>query len=379
MYSGGVTQKVRKAYLCIFSAFIFLTAGAETARSEIKIGIAGPLSGSALPSGEQQEIGADAAIRELNDHGGVLGEQVVAISVDDACNPEQAKVAARRLVIEHVVFVVGHVCSGASIAAAPVYDEARIVMISPASTNPMVTDAGHANVFRVIGRDDQQGLVAGNFIADHFADKRIAIIHDGQAYGLGLAEFTKQQLNDRGLKEVLFESFRPDQPDYQAIVDKLAAVKADVVYLGGYNADLGIIVRQAKAQLPYLRFVGGDTITSSEFRFVAGDAAEGTYMTFGPDPRRLPSAASAVQSIRANDSFEPQGKTLYAYAAVQAWAGAVEDAKSTAGEAVINALRSNTFDTVLGKIGFDAKGDVTGMTPFVWYQWIGEEYVPVEH
>lgn len=378
MSSGGVTRKPRKSYLYVFVALIFLSAGAQSAQADIKIGIAGPLSGSALPSGEQQEIGADAAIRDLNGHGGVLGEQVVAVSVDDACNPEQAEAAARRLVAEHVVFVIGHVCSGASIAAAPIYDEAGIVMMSPASTNPMVTDAGHANVFRVIGRDDQQGFIGGNFLADRFGDKRIAIIHDGQAYGQGLAEFTKRQLNKRGIKEVLYASFQPDQPDYKAIVEKLVAAKADVVYLGGYHADLGIIVRQAKEQLPDLRFVGGDTLTSGEFRFIAGDAAEGTFMTFGPDPRRLPGAASVVQSIRTKDSFEPQGKTLYAYAAVQAWARAVEEGKSTGEVAVIKALRTNTFATVLGNIGFDDKGDVTGMSSFVWYQWIGEEYVPVE-
>lgn len=351
---------------------------AASAQAEIRIGIAGPLSGSALPVGEQQEIGATAAIAALNESGGVLGEEIVSTSVDDACDPEQAKAAARQLVRERVVFVVGHVCSAASIAAGPIYDEAKIVMISPASTNPKITDAGHPNVFRVIGRDDLQGVIAGNFLADRYADKRIAIIHDGQAYGLGLAEFTKLQLNERGVHEVMFEGFLPDQPDYQEIVEKLVAAQADVVYVGGYQADLGVIVRQVKRKLPAIQVVGGDSLTSSDFRFIAGDAAEGTYLTFGPDLRLRPEAASVVQSIRDNYAYEPEGYTLYAYAAVQTWAQAVEKAGSTDEEAVIRALRTETFDTVLGKIGFDAKGDVTGVSAFVWYRWTGDDYVPVE-
>jgi branched-chain amino acid transport system substrate-binding protein len=350
----------------------------STAHAEIKIGIAGPLSGSALPVGEQQEVGANAAIRDLNDNGGVLGQEIVATSVDDACDPEQAEAAARQLVSEEVVFVVGHVCSAASIAAGPIYDKAGIVMISSASTNPKVTDAGHPNVFRVIGRDDQQGVVAGDFIADRYADENIAIIHDGQAYGLGLAEYTKKRLNERGVTEVLFEGFQPDQSDYKAIVDKLVAVKADVLYAGGYQGDLGIIIRQAKQELPNLQLIGGDSLTSSEFRFIAGDAATGTYLTFGPDLRLRPEAADVVKSIRENDAYEPEGYTLYAYAAVQTWAHAVEMAKSPAPAEVIKALKTGTFDTVLGKIGFDEKGDVTGVSAFVWYKWTADDYVPVE-
>jgi branched-chain amino acid transport system substrate-binding protein len=355
-----------------------LLTAIPAAQAEIRIGIAGPLSGSALPVGEQNEIGASAAIAYLNEHGRVLGEEIVAISVDDHCDAEQAKAAARRLASERVAFVVGHVCSAASIAAAPIYDEAKIVMISPASTNPEVTDSGHSNVFRVIGRDDLQGLIAGNFIADRYAGKRVAIIHDGQAYGKGLAEFVKRQLNERGVKEVLFESFKPDLPDYKALVDKLVAAKADVVYMGGYQADLGVIVRQLKRELPDIQVIGGDSLTSSDFRVIAGEAAEGAYLTFGPDVRLRPEAASVVESIRDHYSYEPEGFTLYAYAAVQAWAQAVEKAKTVDEAAVIKTLRTDKFDTVLGRIGFDGRGDVTGVSAFVWYKWAGTDYVPVK-
>jgi branched-chain amino acid transport system substrate-binding protein len=363
---------------CLIGIVASFALAAGSARAEIKIGIAGPLSGSALAVGEQQEIGANSAIDYLNTNGGLLGQEIVITSVDDACNPEQAKAAARQLVAEGVIFVVGHVCSGASIAAGGIYEEAGIIMISSASTNPVVTDAGHQNVFRVIGRDDQQGIIAGNFMADRYADKNIAIIHDGQEYGLGLAQFTKHQLNERGVTEVMFDSFMPDQSDYRAIVDKLIAGNIDVIYGGGYQGDLAIILRQAKKELPNLQLIGGDSLTNNEFLVIAGAASEGTYLTFGPDVRLKPEAASVVASIRDTDAYEPEGYTLYSYAAVQAWAQAVQQAGSLDQGAVIKALKTGSFETVLGKIGFDDKGDVTGVSAFVWYIWTAEDYVLVE-
>jgi branched-chain amino acid transport system substrate-binding protein len=344
------------------------------AQAEIKVGIAGPLSGSSLNLGEQQEIGAQKALEHLNDKGGLLGKEIVVISVDDACEPRQAMAAARQLVSEGVVFVVGHVCSACSLAASKIYEEAGIIMISPASTNPKVTDEGGANVFRVIGRDDQQGTIAGDYLADNHGKSNIAIIHDGQAYGMGLAKFTKSQLNKRGVTEVMFDSYTPDQKDYNSIVNKLVNKKTDVLYAGGYLTDIGIILRQVKKELPNLRLFSGDSLVDVQFLFVAGDAGEGTYFTFGPDMRLNPEARDVVAAIREEDAYEPDGYTLYSYGAVQAWAQAVKQAGSLEPKAVIDILRAGSFDTVLGKIGFDEKGDVTGISTFVWYVFGKENY-----
>ena len=234
-------------------AILSIVFGIAAAEAAIKVGIAGPLSGSVLTSGEQQEIGGLKAIVHLNEKGGLLGEKIIAISVDDACEPGQAMAVAEQMVSEGVVFVVGHVCSGASLAVSKIYEKAGIIMISPGSTNPKVTDEGGNNVFRVIGRDDQQGVIAGNYLADHHSKSNIAIIHDGKDYGKGLAEITKQQLNKRGVAEVLFDSYPRDQSDYQSIVEKLLNNKIDVLYAGGAEADIGIIIRQAKKLLPNLR------------------------------------------------------------------------------------------------------------------------------
>jgi branched-chain amino acid transport system substrate-binding protein len=303
-----------------------------------------------------------------------LARKIVVISVDDACEPRQATAVAKQLVSEGVVFVVGHVCSACSIPVSKIYEKAGIIMISPASTNPKVTDEGGPNVFRVIGRDDQQGTIAGDYLADNHSKNNIAIIHDGQAYGLGLAEFTKRQLNKRGVTEVIFDSYTPDQKDYKSIANKLVNKKIDVLYVGGYLTDIGIILRQVKKELPNLRLFSGDSLVDVQFLFVAGEAGEGTYFTFGPDMRQMPEAEDVVAAIREEDAYEPDGYTLYGYGAVQAWAQAVQQAGSLKPKAVINALRTGSFDTVLGKIGFDNNGDVTGISTFIWYVFGKDDY-----
>jgi branched-chain amino acid transport system substrate-binding protein len=362
----------------LIGAFILIVCGIVVAQAEIKVGIAGPLSGSSLNAGEQQEIGAQKALEHLNDKGGLLGKEIVVISVDDACEPRQAKAVAQQLVSEGVVVVFGHLCSACSLATSKIYEKAGIIMISPASTNPKVTDEGGSNVFRVIGRDDQQGTIAGDYLANNHSKSNIAIIHDGQAYGLGLAEFTKRQLNKRGVTEVMFDSYTAEQKDYKSIVNKLVNKKIDVLYAGGYLEDIGIILRQVKKELPNLRLFSGDSLVNIQFLFVAGKAGEGTYFTFGPDMRLKPEARDVVAAIREEDAYEPDGYTLYSYGAVQAWAQAVKQAGSLKPKAVIDALRAGSFDTVLGKIGFDEKGDVKGISTFVWYVFGKENYSPAK-
>jgi len=356
-----------KILMGLIVAVLLIVFGIKDAHAEIKVGIAVPLSGSTQNLGEQQEIGALKAFKHLNDKGGLQGQKIVVISVDDACEPTQAEAVARHLVAEGIVLVVGHGCSHCSIVASKIYEEADVIMISPASTNPKVTDEGGSNVFRVSGRDDQQGTIAGNYLADHHSKSNIAIIHDGKTYGLSLANMTKHQLNKRGTKEVLFDNYTPGREDYNLIVKKLVSKKVDILYAGGYLQDIGIILRQAKRKLPNLRLFSGDSLVNVDFLFIAGDAGIGTYFTFGPDMRLNPEAKNVVTAIRDEDAYEPDGYTLYAYGAVQAWAQAVEQAGSFEPNAVIGALRTGSFDTVLGRIGFDNKGDVTGIDTFVWY------------
>ena len=370
--AGDATvNRIVKCLICILASTI---STLNLAEAGIKIGIAGPLSGGSLTTGEQQDIGARTAVADLNKNGGVLGQEIVIFSVDDACDPEQAKAAARQLVSEGVIFVNGHVCSGASLAASKIYEEAGVIMMSPSSTNPKVTDEGGPNVFRVIGRDDQQGVVAGRYLSSKHGNSKIAIIHDDSAYGRGLAEFTKLQLNSDGVSEAIFESYVPEQADYNTLINKLADSKIDVLYIGGYLSDVSLILRQAKKKMPELLLVSGDTLVNSEFLDIAGEAGVGSIFTFGPDIRLQPEAKAVVAAIRDDEGFEPAGFTLYSYGAVQAWAQAVEMAKSLETGAVVRALRLGKFDTTLGEIGFDEKGDVTGLSAFVLYKYGEDDY-----
>jgi len=360
---------------CLIGIITLITWTITSAQAEIKIATVGPFTGRNVFRGEQIQQGAELAVQDINERGGVLGQQVVLSIVDDACDPELAVAVAKKLVAERVVFVAGHVCSGSSIPASKIYEKAGILMISPASTNPKLTDEGGDNVFRVVGRDDQQGLVAGNYLADVWDKKKIAILHDGSTYGKGLADQTQRQLKKRGISEALNEAYAPGARDQSALVTKLQEAKIDVIYIGGYSADAGLIVRQARDRGYNAQVVAGDAVTNEEFWMITGEAGNGTLVTFGPDPRVEPAAASVVKKFADND-FDPVGYTLHTYAAIQVWAQAAEAAGSLELEKVVKALRKDRFKTVLGELDFDDKGDVIA-AGYIWYAWKDGTYKPL--
>jgi branched-chain amino acid transport system substrate-binding protein len=316
------------------------------------------------------------AVADLNAAGGILGQPLRLMAIDDACDGGQAVAAAQRLVAAKVPFVVGHLCSGASIPAAKVYEEAGIVQMTPASTNPRLTEEGRANVFRICGRDDQQGAIAGDYLVERWRNAKIAILSDGSVYGKGLADETRRQLNKRGVAEALYDALTPGQSDYSALVAKLRTAGVETAYFGGYYREAALLVRGAREQGYKMQLVSGDGIATDAFGQIAGESGEGTLFTFFRDPSRNPAAEPVVNRFR-KQGFEPEGYTLYSYGTVQAWAQAVAQAGSMETSAVVGALRANEFDTVLGRISFDAKGDVR-QPGFDWYIWRGGKYVPLE-
>jgi branched-chain amino acid transport system substrate-binding protein len=358
--------------IALLAAAAVLAAGVTSAQAQIKIATVGPMTGQYASFGEQMKRGAEMAVKDINDAGGVLGQQVELLVEDDACDPKQAVAAANKLVSEGVVFVAGHFCSGSSIPASAVYTEEDILQISPASTNPKLTDEGGDNVFRVCGRDDQQGVVAGDFLYDHYKDKKVAFLHDKTAYGKGLADETMKEFKKRGGEPAMYEAYTAGEKDYSAIVSKMKAAGIDVFYVGGYHTEAGLMIRQAHEQGYTPQLVSGDALVTDEFWKITGDAGEGTLMTFSPDPRKNKEAAPVVEKFRAQ-GYEPEGYTLYTYGAIQAWAQAAEKAGTTDTEDMIKTLRSEKFDTVLGNIGFDEKGDVTA-PGYVWYVWKNGSY-----
>ncbi len=364
----------------IIAALVVIAAGAvwwvatpgKQEAATIRIATVGPMTGQYASFGEQMRRGAEMAVADLNAAGGVLGKKLVLEIGDDACDPKQAVAVANQLVGKKVSFVAGHFCSGSSIPASDVYSEEGILQISPASTNPKLTERGLDNVFRVCGRDDQQGLVAGTFLAKNFGKAKIAVIHDKTAYGKGLADETRKTLNKLGVKETLYEAYTAGEKDYSALVSKLKLNGIEVLYVGGYHTEAGLIVRQMRQQGMKTMLVSGDALVTNEYWSITGKAGEGTLMTFSPDPRKEKAAAEVVAKFRAA-GYEPEGYTLYTYGAIQAWAQAVEKIGGMDTDKLSRHLKSNQFDTVLGRFGFDKKGDVTA-PGYVFYEWKGGKY-----
>jgi branched-chain amino acid transport system substrate-binding protein len=285
---------------------------------------------------------------------------------------------ARKLVSDGVVFVAGHWCSHASIPASKVYEQAKILMISPGSASARLTDEGGPNVFRVYGRDDRQGIKVADYLAEHWAGRQIAIVDDGTAWGKGVASSVRGRLRERGLRPTLDEAFTPGEPEYSPLVAKMQAAGVDVLFVGGYHREAGLILRQARDRGYNLRLIANSAMTLEDFPLIAGPALAGTVMAAMTDMRASPQAAAVVARFRAQ-GHDPAGTTLYAYAAVQVWAQAVTAAGSLDLAAVLEAMHSQQFDTVLGRIGFDQKGDITGFEPWGWYVWQADgTYLPLE-
>lgn len=336
---------------------------------DLVVATAGPITGQYAAFGEQMKRGAEMAVADINAKGGVLGKKLKLEVGDDACDPKQAVAVANQMAGKKIVFMAGHFCSSSSIPASAVYNESGILQMTPASTNPALTeDAASkkwANVFRTCGRDDAQGLVAGKFLASQYKGKKVAIIHDKSAYGKGLADETKKAMNAAGLNEVMYEAITQGDKDFTALVSKMKAAGVDAMYLGGYHTEAGLLVRQSREQGLNALLVSGDALVTDEFWKITGPSGQGTLMTFAPDPRKLKTAEDVVKKFKAAN-YDPEGYTLYTYAAFQAWAAAAAKAGSTDMGKVGAALRGMSVDTVLGKLAWDAKGDVKDAA-YVWY------------
>jgi branched-chain amino acid transport system substrate-binding protein len=352
-------------------------AGSGTdAAKDIVLAVAGPMTGQYSAFGEQMRRGAEQAVADINAKGGVGGHKLRLEVGDDSCDPKQAVSIANQFASRGVIFVAGHYCSSTSIPASDVYQQEGLVQISPASTNPALTERGLSNIFRLCGRDDQQGPAAAEFIAKRFPGKRVAIVHDNQAYSKGLADQTKTRLNALGITEVLYDTVTPGERDYSSIVTKLKAGQVDVLYYGGYHSEAGLIVRQMREQGMDTRLIAGDALVTQEYWSITGPAGNGTMMSFSPDPRKNPLATNLVKGFR-DAGYEPEGYTLYTYATVQVFAQAAGNGQALTGPALVSALRSGQFETVLGPLGFDAKGDVKA-PGYVFYEWRDGKYAEVE-
>lgn len=356
-----------------------VVAFAGVAQADIKVGVAGPLTGPNAAFGAQLQKGAEQAAADINAAGGINGEKIVLVFGDDVSDPKQGVSVANKFVGDGVKFVVGHFNSGVTIPASEVYQENNIVVVTPSATNPKLTERGLWNVFRTCGRDDQQGKLWSDYVQANYKGKKIAIVHDKTTYGQGLADAAKGFLNAANVKEVLYEGVNTGEKDYSALVSKIKQSGADLLLWGGLHTEGGLIIRQMRDQGLKTVMMSGDGITSDEFATIGGPGVEGTLMSFGPDPRQNPAAKDVVAKFKANN-FEPEAYTLYSYAALQIIAQAANKVKSNDPKKVAEEMHSGKdFKTVMGNIAYDKKGDRTTVD-YVMYVWkkVGDKITYVQ-
>jgi branched-chain amino acid transport system substrate-binding protein len=332
---------------------------APAAAADVVIGVAAPLSGAFAPVGREIAAGVRLAADRLNEEGGIDGETVVVEELDDKCAADTGAAVANQFVGRGAVLVVGHACTAAALPAAAVYAGSGIVHISPAATNPRFTDerAGPA-VFRLAPRSDAQAGVIAAFLADRFAGRRVAFVHDGSVYGQGFVDAVRGLYEAAGNQAAATRAFTPGEDSQNALAGELQDGVVDAVVIGGLQADAAVIASEIRARGLDALIIGNESLGLEEFRDLAGPAAEGVVFSVPEAEATGPVAPSLVAALAA-EGIDPPGAALPAHAAVEAWAGAVAAAGSVEAGAVSAMLRERVFDTVVGRVGFDAKGDRT--------------------
>lgn len=351
---------------------------ASSAWADVTIGYIGPVTGSVAAYGIQALNGARAAVGDINRHGGVNGEKLILKVFDDAADPKQGVSVANQLAGEGILYVVGPVTSNSALPVSDVLSENGILMVTPSSTTPELSARGLWNVFRTIGRDDQQASDAADYALKHWHGKRIAILHDKAAYGKGLADAFKDALNRGGMQEVYYGSVNPGEKDYGVIVNRLKAANADYIYFGGYHPEAGLLLRQMREQSLRATLMGGDGLNTSELAAIAGDAVEGTLLTNPVDMSADPAAHESMKVLAA-DKIPAETFTVSGYAAVQVIAyGISKVGQADDPEAVAAAIKSApTIPTIIGRISYGDRGDITSKV-FGLSRWENGKIVPVK-
>ena len=365
--------------LCLAAAFMVGAFAGQAMADKIILAVAGAHSGDlasyGLPSVNAAKLVADM----FNAKGGVLGKEVVVQAEDEQCKSDLATNVATKLVSDGARIVLGHICSGATKAALPIYLDGKMVVMSPSATNPPLTQSGdYPNFFRTIAPDDAQALLGVQFAVNELGAKKIAILHDKQDYGKGYAEFAKKFVEESGKAQVvLFEGITPGAVDYTAAIQSIRKAKADCVIYGGYHPEASKLVTGMHKKRMKTPFVSDDGVKDDTFIKVARKNAEGVYASSMRDNSANPLYQKAVADHKAKFGSEPGAFFENAYAAAICMLTAVEKAGSTDYNAVMKALRANKFDTPVGKIGFDEKGDAIGVG-FSMYQVQNGKYVEVK-
>ena len=336
--------------------------------AQIKIAMVIPATGPLTQYGDMVKEGVLTAVERANADGGINGEQVETVVVDDACEPKQGPVAANRVVNDGIHYVVGPVCSGAAIAGVPIYEDEGVVVVTPSGTSPKITDGKNFHyIFRTIGRDDQQGPAAAKFIIENIKPKKVAVLHDKQSYGEGIAATVRDDLKDAGIDVVMYEGINAGDSDYSAVITKLKSAGADFVYFGGYHPEMGLLLRQAGEQGLKARWMGPEGVGNPTINSIAGDAVEGMLLTLPADFSANPDNADIVKAFK-DKGRDPTGAfQLTAYAATQAILDSIKAVGDDA-DKVADYMHENSFETTIGKTSWNEQGDLNAFD-FEVFEW----------
>ncbi|MCW8827214.1 MAG: branched-chain amino acid ABC transporter substrate-binding protein [Gammaproteobacteria bacterium] len=360
------TKRVSAAIIGMAIATLMSCSSQET--DSIKIALVGPTTGPVAQYGDMQMTGAKMAVERINATGGVNGQKLEAVVLDDVCEPKQAVAAANKVVNQGIKYVVGHLCSGSTQPASDIYEDEGILMITPASTSPAITERGFKMVFRTIGLDSQQGPVAGRYIANSVKPANMAVIHDKQQYGQGIAGEVKKTVESMGINVVLFEGVNKDQKDFSALITKMKSADVDFVYYGGYHPELGLILRQSREQGFSSRFMGPEGVGNKDISTIAGEASEGLLVTLPSDFSKVAANADLVKAFEAKGQDSSGPFVMPGYAAVQIIADSIKATGSKDPKRLAEHMRSASFDTPIGQVAYKENGDLKEFQ-FVIFNW----------
>ncbi len=360
-----------RKFLLLFSGTAIVVAsaafvGCGKSQNTIKIGLAAVQSGSDAQIGATMLNGAQIAIDEWNAKGGVLGKKIESISLDDEGKPDKAVNVAQTLVDDGVVGVIGHLNSGCTIPASRVYNDGKVIQITPGSTNPQYTEQGFPYAFRICGRDDQQGAVSGAYLHDVLKLNKIAILHNKTAYGQGLATEVQKTFEAKGGTVTMFQGIGEDDRDFRANIAVIKGWGAEGFFWGGMYGQGGPLCVQIRQEGLTIPFASGEGCFDHTFIDTVGAKAADVYLSFGKDYHGIPAAQSFLQKYKDKYQHDEGAYSVYGYDAANVLLTSIAQAQSTDPDKVSAIMKSQPFDTILGKIEFDAKGDVKQAGYVIW-------------
>lgn len=352
----------------LLAGIVALAMSHAATAADIKVAVVGAMSGPVAQWGDMEFNGARQAIKDINARGGIKGDKLVAVEYDDACDPKQAVAVANKIVNDGVRYVIGHLCSSSTQPASDIYEDEGILMITPGATNPELTARGYQMIMRTAGLDSSQGPTASKYILEHVKPQRIAIIHDKQQYGEGLARSVQDGLKKAGANIVFFDGITAGDKDFSTLVARLQKENIDFVYYGGYYPEMGQILRQARAVGLKTQFMGPEGVGNASLSNIAGPAGEGMLVTMPKRYDQDPANKSIVDALKA-EKKDPSGPYVWiTYAAVQSLATALERSGSAEPADLVKDLKANGAKTVIGPLNWDEKGDLKGFE-FGVFQW----------